>query len=153
VLVVLLEGSPEMTMTTDPTPTTRSDLVDRAASGRAHRAWLDLVDGIVQGCPAPQEFRVHLEASVATLSVFLPAHVQAWAMFLGADTINERVWIHTDPDGTRRRLTCVDARLRRAGELTVHVEYLASVALSADYVETATDTLDSRVDLATGERS
>ena len=71
---------------TSPPPEQTPGLVDAETSTldtARHDAWVDLADGMVQGCPAPSLFQVSGDMSWAWLTVGAAEDVATWAAYLG----------------------------------------------------------------------
>jgi hypothetical protein len=48
-----------------------------------HAVWVEIAEGMLQRCPDPENFRVHPDASIASLDLCRGEHVAVWAAFLG----------------------------------------------------------------------
>lgn len=101
------------TFTPSSAPPDTTDRDPLSVAERRYSAWVDIAEGMLQGCPAPADFRVHDDASIAALTVREAGHVVAWAAFLGLSTprISSRI-----PAATPSyRLTVTTTAGERAG--------------------------------------
>jgi hypothetical protein len=72
---------PAKTTFTLPEPSTEAT-AHRLAE-RLHAVWVEIAEGMLQRCPDPASFRVHRDASIASLDLCHAEHVAVWAAFLG----------------------------------------------------------------------
>jgi hypothetical protein len=97
----------------EPTADTPTEPTAEMVAELRHSLWVDIAEGMLQGCPAPSEFSVHDDASIAHLYLREAGHVAAWAEFLGlrAPEISTQI-VSKD---TTYRLTVTSTSDYRAG--------------------------------------